>query len=240
MTLESTPGARFATWWARTLTRTAESGIAYDRRAEIASDVHEQLTQAWGRDELSAGSRSVVARVLRGMPADLAWRAGLELRPNRFSWHLRNPSTAITTLLVAMIPFNVAAEANAAAEPVAPRYWTLFDYGGPLWAVTQLVGGVILLFALLSLGSRVSRRWIGEAPRFEPQSRLERARRFNTAALGVSLAGSAVFRFGALGPIGGVFWFAFSVLLAVYLALLVGTVAVKLLTLGRYLPKVRT
>ena len=52
------------------------------------------------------------------------------------------------------------------------------------------------------------------------------------------MAGSAVFRFGALSLVGGVFWAAFAAALVTYLALLVVTGGVRLLTLGRYLPKV--
>jgi hypothetical protein len=239
MTLDNTIGARFATWWVEALTRTAERGTALDRRAEIASDLHEQLTEAQRHDVVPAVSRSVIGRVLRGIPSDIAWRVGLELRRSRFAWHLRNPSTAITTLFVAMIPLNVAADSNEAAESAGTRSWPLLDYQVPLWAVTQLVGGCILLFALLALSTRVSRRWPASAEQFEAHSRLERARRCATAALGVALAGSAVFRFGALSLVGGVFWGAFVACLLLYVALLVVTFSARLLTLGRYLPKVR-
>jgi hypothetical protein len=68
MSRDSTVGARFALWWVEALTRTAERTAALDRRAEIASDVHEQLTDARRRG-VRTGSRSVIARVVRGMPS---------------------------------------------------------------------------------------------------------------------------------------------------------------------------
>jgi len=235
MNVEETRGARFATWWVEAITRTAEHHIAHERRAEIASDVHEQLTDAWSRG-LQAGSRSVIARVVRGMPADVTWRIGLELRRSRFAWHLRNPSTAITTLFVVMVPINVAAETHTETD----RSWLLFGYLIPFWGATILVAWSIMLFALLALATRIRRRWTATAERFQPPSRLERARRRTTAGLGVALAGSAAFRFGALSLLGGVFWFAFAGLLLVYAGLLITTFGAKLLTLGRYLPKVGT
>ena len=233
MNFESTPGARFATWWVETITRTAEGSIASDRRAEIASDTHDQLTNAWQRDALSAGSRAVVSRCLRGMPADIAWRARLEIRRSRFAWHLRNPSTAITSLLVIMFPLNVAADS---ALPQGRSF--LPDYRIPFWVATDVVGACILLFGVLALVTRVRPRWASGAEPCDPRSRLERARRCTTAALGITLAGSAVFRFGALGPIGGVFWLAFAACVLAYGALIVTTVTVRVLNLRRYRPKV--
>lgn len=235
MSPDGTAGARFATWWVETITRTAESATALDRRAEIASDVHEQLTDAWQRDASAAGSRAVVGRVVRGMPADLAWRTGLEIRPSRFAWHLRNPSTAITSLLVLLFPLNMAADA---AWPSARD--SFLDYRIPLWAATDIVGSCIVLFTVLALATRLSRRWKSVADRYRPQSRLERARRCATAVLGVSLAASAVLRFGPLDLASGAFWITFVLCVPIYLALVGATLITKALTLGRYLPKVRT
>jgi len=225
-------GARLAAWWVSTITRTAEGSVARDRRAEVASDVHDQLADAGRRGALGAGSRAVVGRVVRGMPSDLAWRVGLELRPGRFAWHLRNPSTAITTTFVAMVPLN------AAADSAGTRARQLVDYRVPLWVATDILGVCILLLAMLALASRAWPGWTAGVESFQPGSRLERARRCATATLGIAMAGSAVFRFGALSLVGGVFWAAFAAALVTYLALLVVTGGVRLLTLGRYLPKV--
>lgn len=236
MNLEDSIGARVAHWWADVITRTADGSTARDRRAEIASDVHEQLADAWHRDALKAGSRAVVGRVVRGMPADIVWRTGLEVRPSRFTWHLRNPSTAITSLFVVMFPVSMAADAALPGD----RPWPLLDHGIPLWVANFFLGGCILLIAVLALATRLSPSATSGAERFQPRSRLERARRCATAMLGVTLAGSAVLRFGALDLVSGVLWFAFAACVLIYLALIALTFGVRLLTLGRYLPKVKT
>ena len=232
MSVDGTLGARFALWWVEAITRTAESTAALDRRAEIASDVHEQLTDAWRRD-VRTGSRSVIARVVRGMPSDVSWRVALELRPSRFAWHLRNPSTVITTLLVAMIPLNAAADSYVSDPQSRP----LVGHGVALWAATYVVSGCILAVALLALAGRLRPGWICGAEQFRPASRLERNRRRVTAALGVILAGSAVLRFTALDLASGVLWVGFVVGFMTYLALLTVSLVLRLLTLGRHLPK---
>lgn len=234
MNFDSTRGARFAAWWVEAITRTAEPSVALDRRAEICSDTHEQLSDAWRRGAVSVESRAVVGRVIRGMPADIAWRAVLELRMSRFAWHLRNPSTAITSFLVVMLPLNLAADS---ALPQGRS--SLLDYRIPLWVATDFVGGCILLFAVLAFASRVRPRLAAGAEPFQSRSRLEAARRCATATLGVTLAGSAVFRFGALALLGGGFWLAFAACVLVYVALLLATLGVKLLTFGRYRPNIR-
>ena len=234
MSRDSNVGARFALWWVEALTRTAERTAALDRRAEIASDVHEQLTDAWRRG-VRTGSPAVIARVVRGMPSDISWRVALELRPGRFAWHLRNPSTAMTTLLVAMFPLNAAADSYVTDPESRP----VVGHGAPLWAATYVVSGCILAVALLALAARLRPGWISSAEQFRPRSRLEGIRRRVTAALGVTLAASAVLRFTALDPVSGLLWVAFVLGVLVYLALLMVSLILELLTLGRYLLKVR-
>lgn len=231
-TCEETAGARFASWWAAAITRTAGRGAGLDRREEIASDVHEQLTEALSRGDLFRGSRSVLSRVVRGVPADIAWRVGLELSPTRSAWHLRNPSTAITTLFVVMFPVTMVADSSGR------RSSQLVDYRIPLWILTDAVGCCVLLFASLALMARLRQRWMTGAARFVARSRLERLRRCATAVLGVAWAGSSVFRFGAVSSIGAGFWGAFGLCLLGYLLLLVLTLGSRILTLGSYLPKV--
>lgn len=235
MNVDGIPGARFARWWVDAMTRTAAGTIAFDRRAEIASDVHDQLADAWHRGALAQGSRAVVGRVVRGMPADIVWRVGLEARPSRFAWHLRSPSTAITALLVVTFPLNMAADA---AWPAARA--SFVDYRVPLWTAADFAAVCVLCFAIMALVGRVWPRWTAGAERFQPHSRLARARRCATAVLGVTLAGSAVSRFGALDPVSGVLWISFASCVLIYAALIILTFAAKLLTLGRYLPKIRT
>lgn len=236
MSVDSAAGARFAQWWVEAITRTAESSAAFDRRAEVASDVYEQLTDAWSRGARAAGSRSVVGRVVRGMPSDISWRVAQEMRASRFAWHLRNPSTAITTLLLALFPLNMAANSlvsNPASRP--------FSGQSPLlWSATYVVSACILVLASLALAARCGCPWIPAAEPFRPPSLLERARRCLTGALGVSLAASALLRFTALDLLSGILWIAFVLSLATYVALLGMSFLATLLTLRRYLPIVST
>lgn len=234
--LDRSPGARFAFWWVETLTRTAEYDAAVDRRAEVASDVHEQLADAGHRD-VSSGSRAVMARTIRGIPSDVSWRMGLELRVDRLAWHVRNPSTAITTLLVGLVPLTVFADSYVKVEPGARP---LHGYAVPVWAAARLIGGAILVLALLALAARLRPGWFSGAEQFRPRSRLERSRRQVTAALGIALGASAALRFTALDLASGLLWIAFVLGVMAYLALVIASIFTRLLTLGRYLPKIGT
>jgi len=138
----------------------------------------------------------------------------------------------ITTLMVVMVPLNFA------ADSARGRYQRLVDYRLPLWILTDAMGAGILVLAVLALGVRVLRRMPAGVERVASRSRLERMRRGNTAALGVALAGAAVFRFAPVSAVGAAFWGAFGICLVLYLTLLVATAGSKVLTLGRYLPKV--
>lgn len=234
MSVTDTAGARLAAAWVRALTRTAEPEAARDRAEEIASDVHEQLAEASDRGALSAGSRSVVSRVVRGVPSDLVWRIGLEARPGRLAWHVRNPSTALTSAFVVMMPVNLL------ADSAWPGRRHFMDYSVPLWIATDAIGLAVLAFGAWAALAHVRRGWRTGSERYVPRSRTERLRRAATATLALTWAGSAVFRFGFVAPIGGasfgLFWF----VVLVYVAVLVGSIVVRLLRLGRYLPILRT
>jgi hypothetical protein len=237
MNVSEVAGARFATWWAEVMTRTAARSVARDRRAEIASDLHEQLSDAASRGRVASASRSVTSRVVRGIPADMAWRLGLELRPGRLGWHLRNPSSAITVMFLVMLPVGWAADSTLPASN-RPASWPLLDYRIPLWVATDVIGALLLLFAVASLTTRALGSAGDSAETYRPATRGERARRRATAALGITFAGSAVFRFGIFELIGGVCWFSFAGCLLVYAAILLASALHMVLTLGRYLPKV--
>jgi hypothetical protein len=142
----------------------------------------------------------------------------------------------MSTLLVTMLlPLNAAADSYVTDPESRPRT----GHGVALWAATDVVGGCMLAIALLVLAARLRPGWICGAERFRPRSRLERARRRVTAALGVTLAGSAVLRFTALDLASGVLWVAFVAGAMTYLALLTVSIILRLLTLGRHLLKVR-
>lgn len=226
MTAQRSAGARLAGWWVDALTHTADPRVAAARRAEIASDVHEQLSAATGQAARAAASRAVVGRVVRGMPADLAWRLRLEVSVDRLSWHLHHPSTAITAGFLVMLPVNLL------ADSAGTRSARLLDLRIPLWVVTDLLGVCILSFAVAAAGIR-ARRPSSDGQGFTRWGRSERLRRAVTLCLGVSWAGSAVFRYGAVSPLGAVFWAAFGISLLLYLTLLLATGAARLLDLRK-------
>ena len=63
---------RGALWWGRTYTRTAPEPDRTARLGELAADVHDQLADARARQvRKHRAARSLVGRVLRGVPADL-------------------------------------------------------------------------------------------------------------------------------------------------------------------------
>jgi hypothetical protein len=230
MSFADTAGARLARGWVNALTRTAEPESGRDRRDEVASDVHEQLQEAWERGHFAAGSRSVVGRVVRGMPADLTWRIGLETRPGRLAWHLRNPSTALTSAFVLMLPINLVANS---AYPGRRRF---VDYAIPLWILTDVIGIALLSFGLWAGLARIRGGWIADAERYRPASRSEGWRRVMTGFLAVSWAGGAVFRFGVTSPIGDVSFLLFVAGFLAYSLVLIVSSVMGLLHLGRYLP----
>ena len=109
---------RLAVWWGRLYTRAAPEPDRSARREELAADLHDQLAEA--RASAVPGGRvaqSVVGRVLRGVPADLAWRFALERAPARMDWHLTHPGTLLTGLFVLLVPTTLLAD--AARGPVS-------------------------------------------------------------------------------------------------------------------------
>jgi hypothetical protein len=93
-------GARWAGRWVAVYTAAAPAWQAADRRAEVAADVADEL-RATGPE----GSGRVVSRLLRGMPADLAWRLSVEFSSGRAAWHLAHPVALIGALTVLSVPF---------------------------------------------------------------------------------------------------------------------------------------
>lgn len=68
-------GPRLCSVWTRCYTRRLSPEVREDRRAEIASDVWEQVRDASESNEGSFHlNASIVGRVLSGIPADLSWR----------------------------------------------------------------------------------------------------------------------------------------------------------------------
>ena len=218
-------GARLVTWWVEALTRTAPQQAAIERCDEIRSDVHEQIVAAAASGQRRGRlSRSLASRAVRGMPADLVWRAGLEWQPTRLAWHLHNPSTVITTGFVCMLPVGLLA--NATQERFSPP----FPVHSLAWALTVLLSWGLLGFAAAAAWWRLGAgRQARAGVLLPPMSRLTRLRRATTASMGICVAvsatsGAAITFPGAL-TLSAWAWGAFGISLGAYL-LLVATALV--------------
>ncbi|HUP99234.1 MAG TPA: hypothetical protein VM093_02125 [Aeromicrobium sp.] len=229
-------GPRVALAWVRLLTATAPTEWAAERRAEITSDVYEQLQSAATAGLTPrAASLSVAGRSLRGMPADLAWRLHLELHPARRRWHLTCASTVLTFLFIVMAPINLLADLTPT------RFPKLLPADAALWAITTLLGWTVLavaaaaaVYRLLPSAGRDNAGVLG-------LSLDARLRRRASAALSIAWAASAVGRFSAhplLTRMSDAAWVGVGMALAGYLLLLLPTLLTRhpsrrVLTLGR-------
>jgi hypothetical protein len=135
-------------------------------------------------------------------------------------------------MFLVMFPVNCAADRSLAASR-RHTSWPLADYLIPLWVATDVIGVLLLLFAVASLALRVVGSASISAETYRPATRGERARRWATAALGITWAGGAVFRFGTFELIGGLFFFSFAGCVLVYAAILLACALSKALDLGK-------
>jgi hypothetical protein len=136
----------FASWWTQTYTRTAPIADAIDRRAEVESDVYEQLAVARGRDRRTTWA--MASRVVRGMPADIAWRLAVERAPGRLRWHLAHPATVFGSSFLLLLPLGLAADLSREYELA----WSAFV----TWMTNALAAGIVAFGVVSMAGRRVS------------------------------------------------------------------------------------
>jgi hypothetical protein len=213
--------ARLALWWVDRYTATAPPDVREDRRAEVRSDVHDELaarTPAGTSEPL--GALPVLARAVRGVPADVRWRMSLELTPTRLGWHVRHPASLLATLLVLLVPLGLLIDASRRRVP-----W--------LDLAAEAAAGPVLLASAVAVGvgSVAALRWCA-APR---RAGLVGARRATHAALAVAWALSGLWRFvpGGLGALSTAGWVGVGVCLPAYAVLWITTGARRLLDLGK-------
>lgn len=214
-------GARLATWWVGRYTATAPAEDRADRRAEVAADVHDQLVHAQAVGlPAGAADRAVAGRVLRGVPADLAWRLARETGPERVAWHVRHPVTLLTGLLplVVVLGTTVDAARHRATWLAVPA---------------QLAEGVLLPLYAVALGVGLVGGVL--AARHPARPSLAGARRTALATMTVSWALSGLWRFapGPLGAVSTLGWVAFGLALLGWLALVAATGGARVLALGK-------
>lgn len=100
--------SRFALSWAGWYTRDLDPEVAGDRRDEIASDVWEQAAGQADRPA-AALAASIVGRVLRGVPADLAWRWRMPSRAPRETGVVRVGLTSALVISGAALALGLGA-----------------------------------------------------------------------------------------------------------------------------------
>jgi hypothetical protein len=221
-------GARLALRWSVLLTATAPAGAGGDRRDEITSDVFEQLATV--RAERASDARlsgSIASRALRGIASDVAWRFRLEAVPERWGWHLRHPSTPLTSLFLAMVPVNLVADAGRVRVPSLSPIFT------GLWAVTLAMSWVLLAFAAVAATVWLLVMSTSSSQQLPAGTRL---RRWVTAIMAFSWAASTVGRFAPgseLSAFSTVAWAVFGASLLAYVVLVLSRTGIRLLTLGR-------
>lgn len=201
-------GPRLALWWVDLLTRTAPTQLRDERRAEIWSDVFEQVHAA----AVGSPGAAILGRTVRGIPSDVVWRLRIELAPERRAWHRAHPSTALATLFLVSLPVGMLADAAEA------RIAALRPYVDGLWLVTLLVSWVLLAFAGLAVADRLRGTARSDPAAGAPWSK--RLRRGLVCVMAVSWAGSGVWRFAQvtwLNDLSTVAWVTFGFSLCGYL-----------------------
>ncbi|UOQ87676.1 hypothetical protein MUN74_10170 [Agromyces endophyticus] len=143
--------------WCRWYTRDLSEPVATARRAEIASDLYEQRAFAAETGERGV-SRSIVGRLVRGIPADLTWRYAqvrrLALTAPRGTFPLAMPALAhlATALLLAWGVLVVWRTAAGMAAGDWAGAWDLVAAG--VFGLAMAVLGAVL--------TTVTRfRWLG-------------------------------------------------------------------------------
>lgn len=216
---------RAATWWVDRYTHTAPPREGADRRAELRSDLHDQQAQAEVVG-LSARtvSRSIVARVLRGMPADVAWRLQVERAPGRLEWHLAHPSSVLGAFFVLLAPAVVLLDASRGPVRGFAAAQGLFAL------VVTVLASAAISFAAVAGVRRLARR-----PLFRMRTGLGPLRRAALCWICAMWALAALWRFfgDPLQAVSAAAWAAFGVALVIYTAAVCGSILSKALDLRK-------
>jgi hypothetical protein len=145
--------------WVRLYTRDLPDAVADDRRDELASDLWEQEVAAGGG---SGTGLSMLWRMARGVPADVAWRGDrirdlpLAERPARW-WRWTASGSVLAAALVG------AAVAAYGIDALARIGRVLVGHGYPPSDLTTTSTGIgtVALLCGLALLIRPRTRWIG-------------------------------------------------------------------------------
>ncbi len=131
--------------WVALYTRTAPAEDASDRRAEMESDLFDQVSACIERSVSPRQvSGQVLGRAVRGVPADVAWRLDVERAPGRLRWHLMHPSTVLLATWAFLFPINLIADGMASDE----ARWSAAGFFG---SATVALGAFLIAFAVVSV-----------------------------------------------------------------------------------------
>lgn len=205
----TTPGGwagRLTQCWVRLYTRSAPVGDTVDRRAEMESDLWEQVaTRTASGAPPRRIRRELVGRALRGVPADVAWRLEVEQTPGRLNWHVQHPSTVLLSTWAILLPINLVADGVAHDA----KRWSA---AGFLGAATVALGAFMIAFVLVSLVQR-GKAGLRAAPRSARDLRVG-----VLCAMAVAFASSGIWRFAPepLSSISSLAWGAVGLLAIAY------------------------
>jgi hypothetical protein len=196
-----------AGWWVAAYTRTAPEPAAADRRAEVESDLFEQLRV--GGDATDVGSAgSILGRTIRGVADDLAWRLDVERAPGRLDWHLAHPTTLLGVSLALDCTLETVWDTSVHRFPlITPLAELIHPTLLLLWAAT-------LSFALVGAGRirvRVKPYQVAFA---------QTVRRASICTMSVALAVAGLWRFApdGWGEMSALAWATFSSVLLIFVA----------------------
>ncbi|MGE0228992.1 MAG: DUF4386 family protein [Dehalococcoidia bacterium] len=106
---EDTFGAALARWWLRLYTAGLPPRLRERRELELESDLHEhQADRLTGDASETVVGLEIVGRVVRGVPADLAWRMQLEAPPMELKIPAERVTGALILALLVLIPVSGA------------------------------------------------------------------------------------------------------------------------------------
>lgn len=141
-------------WWVNFYTRRMPDYLAQERRAELFSDIYEQL--AYGkRQGLSPGSinRAIASRAFRGVAADLSWsREQHQRKEKTMSNRQTAPEPANGPISIRLSSLGWALLALLAFVGLATSITEIFEYGGNRFGYVPWPGAGNINTNLVQLG----------------------------------------------------------------------------------------
>ncbi|SFR71169.1 hypothetical protein SAMN05428970_1132 [Agromyces sp. CF514] len=145
--------------WSLRYTGGLDPVVAADRQHEILSDLHEHA--AWANEagiSERAVARSIRARMLRGIPADLSWRRTQLTGEERAMWSAPRVDGLLLAAVALIGIVQVAVGAFVAARQTRALLIDDIDFIPTSAALTIALGSVALVATVL-LWNRNTRHW---------------------------------------------------------------------------------